>query len=216
VVLRCPVRLAARRGSGVVVEHAHGTTVARRLIACAGASSDRLAEAGGASPDPRIVPFRGTYLKLRAERRGLVRGLIYPVPDPGLPFLGVHFSRHVDGEVYLGPTALLEARLRSLAWPGTWRMLRRWWRTGLTELRYAASTRAYAAEAARYVPALRPEDVEPAFAGVRAQALGRDGALRDDFVFSEQGPVLHVRNAPSPAATAALAIARHLVGAAPS
>jgi 2-hydroxyglutarate dehydrogenase len=114
----------------------------------------------------------------------------------------------MDGEVSLGPTALLAPRVRSLAWPGTWRMARRWWRTGIAELRYAASTRAYAAEAARYVPTLRREDLEPAFAGLRAQALGRDGALLDDFVFSAQGNVLHVRNAPSPAATASLAIAR--------
>jgi 2-hydroxyglutarate dehydrogenase len=216
VVLRCPVRAVVPRGREVLVEHAGGTTVARRLIACAGASSDRLAQTSGAPADPRIVPFRGTYLKLRPERRHLVRGLIYPVPDPTLPFLGVHFSRHVDGEVYLGPTALLEPRLRSLAWPGTWRMLRRWWRTGIAELRYAASTGAYAAAAARYVPDVHRDDVVTAFRGVRAQALGRDGALRDDFVFAERGPVLHVRNAPSPAATAALAIARHLVDRAPS
>jgi 2-hydroxyglutarate dehydrogenase len=123
----------------------------------------------------------------------------------------VHFTRHVDGEVYLGPTALLVPRLRSLAWPGTWRLVRRWWRTGVAELRYAAGTRAYAAEAARYVPALRHGDVRPAFTGVRAQALGRDGALLDDFVLSARDRVLHVRNAPSPAATSSLAIARAVV-----
>jgi 2-hydroxyglutarate dehydrogenase len=183
-------------------------TRTRAVVACAGIASDRLARTSGAPADPRVVPFRGAYLKLAAGRRHLVRALIYPVPDPRLPFLGVHFTRHVDGEVYLGPTALLAPRLRSLAWPGTWRMARRWWRTGIAELRYAASTRAYAAEAARYVPTLRREDLEPAFAGLRAQALGRDGALLDDFVFSAQGNVLHVRNAPSPAATASLAIAR--------
>jgi 2-hydroxyglutarate dehydrogenase len=196
---------------GVVVEHANGTTSAGSVIACAGIASDRLAVTSGAPADPRIVPFRGAYLKLRPERRQLVRSLIYPVPDPHLPFLGVHFSRHVNGEVYLGPTALLEPRLRSLTWPGTWRMARRWWRTGISELRYAASTRAYVAEAARYVPELSPNDVEPAFTGIRAQALRRDGTLLDDFSFSAQGRVLHVRNAPSPAATAALAIARHVV-----
>jgi (S)-2-hydroxyglutarate dehydrogenase len=211
VVLGRAVRAVQERGAEVIVEHAHGATVARSVVACAGSFSDRLAQTSGAPADPRVVPFRGAYLKLRPERRHLVRSLIYPVPDPRLPFLGVHFTRHIDGEVSLGPTALLEPRLRSLAWPGTWRMARRWWRTGIAELRYAAGTRAYAAEAARYVPALRSDDVQPAFKGVRAQALGHDGALLDDFVFSAQGRILHVRNAPSPAATSSLAIARHIV-----
>jgi len=211
VVLGRAVRAVQERGAEVIVEHAHGATVARSAVACAGSFSDRLAQTSGAPADPRVVPFRGAYLKLRPERRHLVRSLIYPVPDPRLPFLGVHFTRHIDGEVSLGPTALLEPRLRSLAWPGTWRMARRWWRTGIAELRYAASTRAYAAEAARYVPALRSDDVQRAFKGVRAQALGHDGALLDDFVFSAQGRILHVRNAPSPAATSSLAIARHIV-----
>ena len=211
VVLGRAVRAVSERGAEVIVEHTHGATVARSAVACAGSFSDRLAQTSGAPADPRVVPFRGAYLKLRPERRHLVRSLIYPVPDPRLPFLGVHFTRHIDGEVSLGPTALLEPRLRSLAWPGTWRMARRWWRTGIAELRYAASTRAYAAEAARYVPALRSDDVQPAFKGVRAQALGHNGALLDDFVFSPQGRILHVRNAPSPAATSSLAIARHIV-----
>jgi len=211
VVLGRAVRAVQERGAEVIVEHAHGATVARSAVACAGSFSDRLAQTSGAPADPRVVPFRGAYLKLRPERRHLVRSLIYPVPDPRLPFLGVHFTRHIDGEVSLGPTALLEPRLRSLAWPGTWRMARRWWRTGIAELRYAASTRAYAAEAARYVPALRSDDVQPAFKGVRAQALGHNGALLDDFVFSPQGRILHVRNAPSPASTSSLAIARHIV-----
>ena len=198
------------------------TTAARFAIFCAGAWSDRLAIRAGAEPDPRIVPFRGQYLKLRPERRSLVRSLIYPVPDPQLPFLGVHLTRHISGDVLVGPTALLApsrdayslARIRprdvaaTLAWPGTWRMARRWWRTGATEMRYATSRARLAAAAARYVPALSKQDVEPAFAGVRAQALGRDGKLVDDFVFSRSERALHVRNAPSPAATSSLAIAR--------
>jgi 2-hydroxyglutarate dehydrogenase len=126
-----------------------------------------------------------------------------------LPFLGVHLTRTVDGEVLVGPSALLglSGLGRTLAWPGSWRMFRRWWRTGLSELRLAASRRAFAAAAARYVPGLEAGDIEPAFAGVRAQAVARDGTLVDDFVFSALGRALHVRNAPSPGATSSLAIA---------
>ena len=211
VRVRCPVGRLHAAGNRVVVEHGLGATTARHAIACAGAFSDRLAVASGAEPDPRIVPFRGAYLKLAPARRDLVRALIYPVPDPSLPFLGVHLSRHVDGNVYLGPTALLEPHLRSATWPGTWRMGRRWWRTGIAELRFAARRATYVREARRFVPDLRPEDVEPAFTGTRAQAVARDGTLVDDFVFSRQGNILHVRNAPSPAATSSLAIARYVV-----
>jgi L-2-hydroxyglutarate oxidase len=208
----------------VVVHHAAGTTTARASLVCAGAWADRLAVAAGAPADPRIVPFRGAYLRLRPERRELVRGLIYPVPDPELPFLGVHLTRHVDGEVLIGPTALLSPardayslrtiRARdvreALAWPGTWRMARRFWRTGFAELGYAASRHRLVRAAAQFVPELEPSDVIDGPAGVRAQALGRDGRLIDDFVFSRTGRTLHVRNAPSPAATSALAIAREI------
>jgi 2-hydroxyglutarate dehydrogenase len=190
---------------------------ATRAIFCAGLWSDRLAVLAGADPDPRIVPFRGAYRRLRAERQALVRGLIYPVPDPRLPFLGVHLTPRVDGTVLVGPTALLAAardgsrEVRdvgdTLAWPGTWRMARRWWRTGLAEAQMAASPAAFAAAAARYVPGLRREDLLPAFAGVRAQAVGRDGRLVDDFALSRTPRAIHVRNAPSPAATSALALA---------
>jgi 2-hydroxyglutarate dehydrogenase len=183
-------------------------------VFCAGAASDRLAELAGAGPDPRIVPFRGAYLRLRPERRELVRGLIYPVPDPALPFLGVHLTRHHDGEVFIGPTALLALGRRTasrvLRWPGTWHMARRWWRTGLTEVHHALAPAALVRAAARYVPELEPGDAAPAWAGVRAQAVARDGRLVDDFVFARTGRALHVRNAPSPAATASLAIARHV------
>jgi L-2-hydroxyglutarate oxidase len=209
----------------ISLEHAKGATEATGAIFCAGAWADRLAVAAGADPDPRIVPFRGAYLRLRPERRHLVRSLIYPVPDPSLPFLGVHLTRHIDGDVLIGPTALLagardayqlrrvrrEDLLETLGWPGSWRMFRQWWRTGLTELRHAAVRSAFVKAAARYVPELGVGDVEPAFAGVRAQALARDGRLVDDFVFSATARALHVRNAPSPAATSSLAIARHVV-----
>jgi 2-hydroxyglutarate dehydrogenase len=134
--------------------------------------------------------------------------LIYPVPDPDLPFLGVHLTKHIDGEILVGPTALMKPRPDSLTWPGTWRMVRRFWRTGVSELRYAVSRRAVAGEAARYVPGLSASDLTDGPSGVRAQALGRDGTLVDDFVFSATGRALHVRNAPSPGATSALAIAR--------
>jgi (S)-2-hydroxyglutarate dehydrogenase len=204
--------------------HAQGSTEARHAIFCAGAWADRLAVAAGADPDPRIVPFRGAYLRLRPERRHLVRGLIYPVPDPALPFLGAHLTRHVDGEVTIGPTALLAAArdayrlqtvrredvLDALSWPGTWRMLGRHWRAAAIELRRSLRRAALVRAAASIVPALQTRDVEPAFAGVRAQALARDGRLLEDFVFSSTPRALHVRNAPSPAATAALAIAEHV------
>jgi 2-hydroxyglutarate dehydrogenase len=208
----------------MVIRHSEGATVARAAVVCAGAWADRLAVAASGPADPRIVPFRGAYVRLRPERRGLVRGLIYPVPDPELPFLGVHLTRHVGGDVLIGPTALLapardayslrtirQRDLReALEWPGTRRMVRRFWRTGATELGYAVSRRRLVRAAARFVPELEPGDVVGGPAGVRAQALGRDGRLIDDFVFSITGRALHVRNAPSPAATSALAIAREV------
>jgi len=190
--------------------YSSGETRTRFAVFCAGAWADELAVRAGADPDPRIVPFRGSYLQLRADKSHLVRGLIYPVPDPALPFLGVHLSRHVDGNVSLGPSALLAPmRLtRSLAWPGTWRMARRWWRTGLREVAHAVNTRRFAREAATYVPELAPGDFGRWYSGVRAQALARDGRLVDDFVISATERALHVRNAPSPAATSCLALAR--------
>jgi (S)-2-hydroxyglutarate dehydrogenase len=214
-----PVRALVERDDHVEVV---GPGVsARRAVACAGAWSDRLALASGARPDVRIVPFRGAYMRLSAERAHLVRGQIYPVPDPSLPFLGVHLSRTIDGDVLIGPTALLAPardayRLSTvrradlaatLRWPGTARLVRRWWRTGLTELGHAASRRLLVHAAARYVPEIGPGDVRPGPAGIRAQALGRDGALLDDFLLARTGRAVHVLNAPSPAATASLAIA---------
>jgi 2-hydroxyglutarate dehydrogenase len=213
VVTGAEVIAFARQGERAYVTLPGGTIETRRVIACAGTASDHLAVLDGGAPDPRIIPFRGAYLKLRAERRELVRGLIYPVPDPALPFLGVHLTRHIDGDVLLGPTALLHWSRRSLAWPGTWRVMSQWWRTGARELAMAASRRAFVRACARYVPELTVADVErgTALTGVRAQAVGRDGALVDDFVFSDGGAALHVRNAPSPGATSALAIGRLIV-----
>lgn len=222
VATRCEVTGVEPRGRSIRIVHATGAVEATHAVFCAGGWSDRLAVAAGASPDPRIVPFRGAYLRLRPERRHLVRSLVYPVPDPQLPFLGVHLTKHIDGDVLVGPTALLAGardayRLRrvvprdlldTLSWPGSWRMFRRWWRTGTVEMRHAASRAAFVAAASRFVPELQVTDVEPAFAGVRAQALTADGKLVDDFVFSQTDRALHVRNAPSPAATSSLAIAR--------
>jgi L-2-hydroxyglutarate oxidase len=211
--LRSEVREIGQIANRLRLAHSGGELRPRFAVFCAGAWADQLALRAGADPDPRIVPFRGAYLRLRTERSELVRGLIYPVPNPALPFLGVHLSRHIDGNVSLGPSALLApTRLRhSLAWPGTWRMARRWWRTGATELAHAVSRRRFAREAAGYVPALEPGDFVPWYAGVRAQAVARDGRLVDDFLISETVRALHVRNAPSPAATSCLPLARLIV-----
>ena len=210
------------QGAGIAIAHAAGTTKAAAAICCAGAWSDRLAAACGAPAEPRIVPFRGAYLRLRPERRELVRGNIYPVPDPELPFLGMHLTRRIDGEVLIGPSALLVGardayRLErvsprdladTLTWPGTWRLLRDHWRTAVGELGPAASRKAFVGELRRFIPELRAADVRPGPAGVRAQAVARDGSLVDDFVVHRTERALHVRNAPSPAATSSLALAR--------
>jgi L-2-hydroxyglutarate oxidase len=189
----------------VLLSHAGGETRARFAVCCAGRGSDRLAIAAGAPREPRIVPFRGAYLRLRPERRGLVRGSVYPVPDPKLPFLGAHLTRTIDGEVLLGPTALM---VGGFANPGAWRLAIRHRRAALGELRHALIRRSYVREAARLVPGLAASDFEPGPSGVRAQALNRDGALVDDFVVHRTERALHVRNAPSPAATSSLALAR--------
>jgi (S)-2-hydroxyglutarate dehydrogenase len=209
VVLNCGVEAVSSGGGRVGLRHPGGETRARFAVFCAGVGSDKLAVKAGASPDPRIVPFRGAYLYLKPEKRDLVRSLIYPVPDPSLPFLGVHLTRHIDGNVSLGPTAMLAPRgVGDLLWPGTFRMALKWWRTGVTEIRHRLSKRTLARAAADYVPELTPADFDGGFAGRRAQALGRDGKLVDDFVVSETERALHVRNAPSPAATSSLALAR--------
>lgn len=219
------VRSVANGRSGASVELAGGERLeADRVLVCAGLQADRLARASGEPADPRIVPFRGEYWRLRGERAGLVRGLIYPVPDPSLPFLGVHLTRTIDGNVLIGPNAVLALSREGYArrsvsvrdaadtvlWPGTWRLVAAHWRAGTRELARTASGRAFVRAARRYVPEIRAGDVERAPAGIRAQALGRDGALVDDFRLSAGGPVVWVRNAPSPAATSALAIAEEL------
>jgi 2-hydroxyglutarate dehydrogenase len=206
----------------IVLSHSRGSTAASAAVFCAGLWSDRLAVACGAPADPRIVPFRGGYLRLAPAQAELIRANVYPVPDPDLPFLGAHLTRTLGGEVLIGPSALMAPardayRLRTirardlgqtLSWPGTWRLMARHWRAGLREIRHAASRRSFVAEAARLVPGLRGARAEIGPAGIRAQALGRDGALVDDFVVHRTERAIHVRNAPSPAATSSLALAR--------
>ena len=211
------------RNSGSTVLHtSEGSIPATRAVACAGLWSDRLAVASGEPDDLRIVPFRGGYMRLRPHARSLVKGLIYPVPDPSFPFLGVHLTKTIHGDIWLGPTALLAPSRRAyklrtfdledakstLTWPGTYRMAKKYWRTGITEMSFAARKKTFIKACAAYVPALKPSDVEAGPAGLRAQAIARDGKLLDDFAFAETPGALHVRNAPSPAATSSLAIAR--------
>ncbi len=198
--------------------------LARGVIACAGLQSDRVAAMTGHAGRERIVPFRGDYYHLRPAARPLVRGLVYPVPDPAFPFLGVHFTRRPDGEVWAGPNAVpafaREGYRRlafsprdaaaSLAWPGLWRMALPYVRTGLAEMWRDASRTAFLRALQRYVPELRAGDLEFGPSGVRAQSLAIDGRLVDDFSLGEGDGILHVRNAPSPAATASLAIGRML------
>lgn len=196
-----------------------------QVVVCAGLQVDRVSALAGDATDPRIVPFRGEYHLLRPERRSLVNGLVYPVPDPRYPFLGVHLTRRVDGEVMVGPNAVLalaregyrwrDVSARDLwqatAWPGFLTFARRHWRTGLAELRGSLSRRAFVESARRYLPELTADDLVPGPSGVRAQALDRDGSLVDDFRLTRRGRVVSVRNAPSPAATSSLAIAEHVV-----
>jgi L-2-hydroxyglutarate oxidase len=196
-----------------------------RVIVCAGTQVDRLARAAGGPSDPRIVPFRGEYLEVLPSKRELVRGLIYPVPDPRHPFLGVHFTRRVDGRLEVGPNAVPAwsrdnpARsairpsdvLDNLAWPGFWRLARDNWRTGLAEVRGSMLMAAYMRSASRYVPEITVADVRRTRAGLRAQAVDRDGSLVDDFRIDDINGVLALRNAPSPGATSSLAIAEYVV-----
>lgn len=223
---RSCVRRVLREGRKPLVQLADGEVLpVDRLLVCAGLHADRLARASGEPAEPRIIPFRGEYWRLRSERCGLVRGLVYPVPDPSLPFLGVHLTRTVDGSVLVGPNAVLayarEGYRRrdvdvpdvwdTISWPGMWRVARRHWASGAQELARSLSKRAFVADARRFVPELSAEDVVPARAGVRAQAVDRAGALVDDFRLDASGGVVWVRNAPSPAATSSLAIAEELL-----
>ncbi len=211
----------------VTARSAAGSTeqVFDRLVVCGGLQSDRLAELAGDGPDPVIMPFRGEYYALKPERRNLVKGLVYPVPDPRYPFLGVHVTPRVDGEVLIGPNAVLALAREGYTWrgvslpdlvevvrtPAFWRFARRHWRTGIREMHGSLSKRRFVAAARAYVPELGDDDVAAGVAGIRAQALDRDGGLVDDFRISIRERVVLLRNAPSPAATSSLAIAEHIV-----
>jgi L-2-hydroxyglutarate oxidase LhgO len=209
----------------VEVDTPGGAHVLSRLVICAGLQADLLARQAGDAPAPQIIPFRGEYLRLKPHARDRVRRLIYPVPDPRYPFLGVHLTPRVTGEADLGPNAVLAlaregyrradmsaAELARLARSGAfWRLARQHWMTGVREMRGSLIRRAYLAEARTYLPWLTMADVTPGPSGVRAQAVDPDGALVDDFRISQAGPVTSIRNAPSPAATASMAIAEHIV-----
>ena len=194
---------------------------ATHVITCAGLQSDQVSAFGDGKRDVRIVPFRGDYYKLRPEKRGLVRALIYPVPDPRFPFLGVHFTRRLDGEIWAGPNAVLAFAREgygrwdlapgdlwdALGYRGFWKMAAKYWRTGLEEMYRDYSKRAYVKELQRYLPAVRADDLLSGPSGVRAQAVAPDGRLVDDFLIRHSERTIHVQNAPSPAATSSLMIA---------
>src|SRR3954468_10584321 len=196
-----------------------------RIVVCGGLQSDRLAELAGDEPDPVIMPFRGEYYALKPERRNLVNGLVYPVPDPRYPFLGVHVTPRVDGEVLIGPNAVLALAREGYTWgkvsipdmlevagtPAFGRFARRHWRTGVTEMAGSLSKKRFVAAAREYVPDIGDDDVVAGVAGIRAQALDSDGGLVDDFRITVRERVVLLRNAPSPAATSSLAIAEHIV-----
>jgi L-2-hydroxyglutarate oxidase len=224
VEIRLGARVQAiRRADCLFLETTAGAFAARHLVNCAGLYSDTVARLMGVDPDVRIIPFRGEYYTLRRQQE-LVRGLIYPVPDPEFPFLGVHFTKRIQGDVEAGPNAVLafaregyrmanvnpSEMFATLVYPGFWAMAAKYWRTGLYEVYRSLSKRAFLRALQRLVPELEERDLEPGGSGVRAQAVAADGSLIDDFRISETPHAIHVLNAPSPAATASLAIGQHI------
>jgi len=216
----------AHRAAEVVLETSVGSIAARCAVNCAGLHGDRLARLAGADPEVTIVPFRGEYYEVAGERAPAVNGLIYPVPDARLPFLGIHLTKRVDGGVLAGPNAVLALEREGyrptdikmvdlaamLSFPGFWRMAARFWRTGAAELWRSSSNRAFARAARRLLPGLSDDDLRPDGSGVRAQAVDRRGRFVDDFLIVPQNRVIHVLNVPSPAATASIVIGREIVG----
>lgn len=224
IVTGSPV-VGIRAGAVAEVSTRAGTCRAKTIITCAGTYSDRLARMTGAPPFPKIVPFRGRYWSLRPAARGLVRGLVYPVPDPTFPFLGVHFTKRISGDVWTGPNAVLAFSREGYRWrdvdvrdlsetfsySGFRRLAARYWRMGAAEMRGDLSKRAFAKSLQRLVPRVTLGDLADSHTGVRAQALAEDGSLLDDFWFDHAENVVHVRNAPSPGATSSLALAREIL-----
>lgn len=226
IVLSAEV-LGIRRDGETTIETRAGAFTAKTMINCAGLYSDRIARMAGVDPGVQIVPFRGEYYTIARERRELVRNLIYPVPDPALPFLGVHFTRRIDGSIEAGPNAVLALRREgyrksdfkagelasTLAFSGFWKMAKRFWRSGLDEYYRSFSKAMFTRSLQKLVPEVREGDLAPGGSGVRAQAVNRDGKLVDDFHIVRCEGMVHVLNVPSPAATASLAIAREIVSA---
>lgn len=226
VVTRFEVARMTRSGSRARLHAKDGREGEYDLVfLCSGLQSDRVTAMVGGYTGPTIVPFRGEYYLLKAERRDLVRGLVYPVPDPRYPFLGVHITPRIDGEVMIGPNAVLALSREGYRWgdvsgrdlaelassPGFYRFAAQHWRTGMREVLGSLSSARFVASARRYVPDIADDDILPGPSGVRAQALERDGSLVDDFRLVKSGPVVSVVNAPSPAATSSMAIAEHVV-----
>ena len=219
------VQKISRYPDAVVLETANGTVKTKHVINCAGLYADRVAEMMGEHPDIKIIPFRGEYFTLRPERHHLVNGLIYPVPDPKFPFLGVHYTRNIHGAVEAGPNAVLamgregyrksDWNLReswgTFTFPGFWKMSVKHWRVGVAELRRSYSKKRFVRDLQRLLPEIQDTDLAPGGSGVRAQAVGRDGALLDDFSVVRGREAIHVLNAPSPGATSSLAIGSYIV-----
>lgn len=214
-----------QRSDEVVVKTTAGDFHANHAVNCAGLHNDRVTKMSGAKPPARIVPFRGEYYKLKDNAKHLCKHLIYPVPDPNFPFLGVHFTRMIDGKVECGPNAVFALAREGYTWGkinprdlfgalgygGFWKMISKHWRAGMGEMHRSLSKRAFTKALARLMPEIRSEHLEKAPAGVRAQALMPDGLMIDDFLFDEHGRVLNVCNAPSPAATSSLSIGKAIV-----
>jgi (S)-2-hydroxyglutarate dehydrogenase len=224
ILTSCRMTGMKQSNGEMVIETSCGEIHARFLVNCAGLHSDQIACACGLEPGLRIVPFRGEYYKLAEQRRHLVRNLIYPVPNPEFPFLGVHFTRHIDGIIEAGPNAVfalaregygkfdisMKDTMECLMYPGFWRMACKYWKTGLGECYRSLSKRAFVSALRRLIPEATGSDFSPGGAGVRAQALGDDGALIDDFRIVQGERMIHVLNAPSPAATASLYIGQSI------
>ena len=225
IVFNAKVMGLREDNQGNVIETKAGTFWSRYLINCAGLYSDTITRMAGLQTNLEIIPFRGEYYEIRPERRHLVKALIYPVPDPRFPFLGVHFTRRVNGSVEAGPNALLALRregyngtppdlgeaLETLRFPGFWKMARKYWQMGLAEQYRAWVKSAFTKALQKMVPELQEADLAPGGSGVRAQAVDAKGSLLDDFYFVHSGSMIHVCNVPSPAATASLEIGKEIV-----